>query len=130
MKLGQNFVKYFVRFLGNGVSRKNAFEIYWPLKDPQPDVILKPTSFRFMQSARNVSSKGVEWEWLTNNRIVVHTRVIGYMYIHNSRHVLKYVSITMYGLKSFLQEHPHILNQNCVFTKVCISSIFEQSTIS
>ena len=25
MKLGQNFVKYFVRFLGN------AFEIYWPL---------------------------------------------------------------------------------------------------
>ena len=32
MKLGQNFVKYFVHFLGNGVSRKNAFEIYWPLK--------------------------------------------------------------------------------------------------
>ena len=32
MKLGQNFVKYFVRFLGNGVSRKNAFEIYWPLE--------------------------------------------------------------------------------------------------
>ena len=33
MKLGQNFVKYFVCFLGNGhgVSRKNAFEIYWPL---------------------------------------------------------------------------------------------------
>ena len=29
MKLGQNFVKYFVRFLG--VSRKNAFEIYWSL---------------------------------------------------------------------------------------------------
>ena len=22
---------YFVRFLGNGVSRKTAFEIYWPL---------------------------------------------------------------------------------------------------
>ena len=32
MKLGQNFVKYFVHFLGNGVSRKNAFEIYCPLK--------------------------------------------------------------------------------------------------
>ena len=31
MKLGQNFVKYFVRFLGNLVSRKNAFEIYRPL---------------------------------------------------------------------------------------------------
>ena len=31
MKLGQNFVKYFVRFLGNVVSRKNVFEIYWPL---------------------------------------------------------------------------------------------------
>ena len=31
MKVGQNFVKYFIRFLGNGVSRKNAFEIYWPL---------------------------------------------------------------------------------------------------
>ena len=31
MKLGQNFVKYFVRFLGNGVSSINAFEIYWPL---------------------------------------------------------------------------------------------------
>ena len=31
MKLGQNFVKYFVRFGGNGVSRKNAFEIYGPL---------------------------------------------------------------------------------------------------
>ena len=30
MKLGQNFVKYFVHFLGNWVSRKNAFEIYWP----------------------------------------------------------------------------------------------------
>ena len=28
MKLGQNFVKHFVRFLGNGVSRKIAFEIY------------------------------------------------------------------------------------------------------
>ena len=28
MKLGQNFVKYFVRSLGNRVSRKNAFEIY------------------------------------------------------------------------------------------------------
>ena len=32
MKLGQNFVKYFVRFLGNGVSKKNAFEIYWSLE--------------------------------------------------------------------------------------------------
>ena len=31
MKLGQNFVKYFVRYLGNGVSTKNAFEINWPL---------------------------------------------------------------------------------------------------
>ena len=30
------------------------------LKTPQPDVILKPTSFRFIQSARNISSKGVE----------------------------------------------------------------------
>ena len=29
---GQNFVKNFVHFLGNGVSRKNAFEIYWPLQ--------------------------------------------------------------------------------------------------
>ena len=28
MKLGQNFVEYFFRFLGNGVSRKIAFEIY------------------------------------------------------------------------------------------------------
>ena len=27
----QNFVKYFVLYLGNGVSRKNTFEIYWPL---------------------------------------------------------------------------------------------------
>ena len=31
IKLGQNFVKNFVRYLGNGVSRKNAFEIYLPL---------------------------------------------------------------------------------------------------
>ena len=31
MKLGQNFVKYFGRFLGNGVSIKNAFEIFWSL---------------------------------------------------------------------------------------------------
>ena len=31
MKLGQNFVNYFIRFLGNEVSRKNAFEIYWTL---------------------------------------------------------------------------------------------------
>ena len=31
MKLGQNFVKYFVRFLGNGDLRTNAFEIYQPL---------------------------------------------------------------------------------------------------
>ena len=31
MELGQNFVTYLVRFLGNGDSRKNAFEIYWPL---------------------------------------------------------------------------------------------------
>ena len=29
--LGQNFVKYFVCFLGNGTSRKNVFAIYWPL---------------------------------------------------------------------------------------------------
>ena len=31
MKLGQNFVKHFVHFWGNGVSRENAFEIYRPL---------------------------------------------------------------------------------------------------
>ena len=31
MNLGQNFVKYFVCFLGNRVSRKSAFEINWPL---------------------------------------------------------------------------------------------------
>ena len=31
MKPGQNFVKYFVCFLGPGVSTQNAFEIYWPL---------------------------------------------------------------------------------------------------
>ena len=31
MRLGQRFVKYFVCFLGNGVSRKMAVEIYWPL---------------------------------------------------------------------------------------------------
>ena len=31
MKLGQNFVKYFVSFVGNGVSKKFAFEIYRPL---------------------------------------------------------------------------------------------------
>ena len=29
---GKNFVQYFVRFLGNGVSRKIAFEIYSPLE--------------------------------------------------------------------------------------------------
>ena len=28
MKLGQNFAKYFVCFLGNEVSKKIAFEIY------------------------------------------------------------------------------------------------------
>ena len=28
----QNFVSFFVCFLGNGVSRKNAFENYWPLE--------------------------------------------------------------------------------------------------
>ena len=28
MKLRQNFVKYFVRFLGNGAARKNTFDIY------------------------------------------------------------------------------------------------------
>ena len=31
MKLVQNFVKYFVSFVGNGVSKKFAFEIYRPL---------------------------------------------------------------------------------------------------
>ena len=31
MKLGQNFVEYFVRFLGNGATRKIAFESYLPL---------------------------------------------------------------------------------------------------
>ena len=30
--LGQNFVKYFIHFLGNRVSKINAFEIYWPLQ--------------------------------------------------------------------------------------------------
>ena len=33
MKLGQNFIKYFVPFWGNGISRKNVFEIYLPLKE-------------------------------------------------------------------------------------------------
>ena len=33
MKLGQNFVKYFIHFLGDGVSRKNPFDIYCPLGD-------------------------------------------------------------------------------------------------
>ena len=32
MKLGQNFVKYSVRILGTGVSRKNVFKMYWPFK--------------------------------------------------------------------------------------------------
>jgi hypothetical protein len=31
MKLGQNFVKYFVSFLGDGFSRKDTFEIHRPL---------------------------------------------------------------------------------------------------
>ena len=31
MKLGQTFVKCFVCCLGNGVSRKNTFDIYCPL---------------------------------------------------------------------------------------------------
>ena len=31
MKLGQNFVKSFVRFLSNGVSRKIASDIFGPL---------------------------------------------------------------------------------------------------
>ena len=29
--IGQNFDQHIVCFLGNGVSRKNGFEIYWPL---------------------------------------------------------------------------------------------------
>ena len=44
MKLGQNFVIYFFRFLGNGVSRKKAFKIYWPLvgdKSGNNDKIVK-----------------------------------------------------------------------------------------
>ena len=59
--------------------------------------------------------------------VVVHTRVIGY--IHNSRHVLKYVSSTMYGLKSFLQEHPHILNKKMCFSPESSSSSFEIITL-
>ena len=31
--IGQNFVKYFIRFLGNRVSRKGAFEIYLTFND-------------------------------------------------------------------------------------------------
>ena len=40
MKLGQNFVKYFVRFLVNGV-KKNGFEIYWPLGSIMAEWILQ-----------------------------------------------------------------------------------------
>ena len=35
LKLGKKFVKYFVPFLGNRESRKNAFEIYWSLVTPR-----------------------------------------------------------------------------------------------
>ena len=40
MKLGQNFVKYFVSFLVNGV-KKNGFEIYWPLGSIMAEWILQ-----------------------------------------------------------------------------------------
>ena len=43
LKLGQNFVKCFIRFLGNGVSKKNAFEIYWPLGSLK--YVLLPVSY-------------------------------------------------------------------------------------
>ena len=65
MKLGQNFVKYFVPFLGNGVSRKNAFEIYWPLPYSSLELIL-------MSNVRNCDNYktspvsfyvGLMWQW-------------------------------------------------------------------
>ena len=36
---GTEFFEYLDRFLGNGVSRKNAFEFYWPLSTTNIKVI-------------------------------------------------------------------------------------------
>ena len=49
MKLGQNFVKYFVRFLGNGVTRKTAFEIYRK-KDFQINVAFSEQMYKLYQN--------------------------------------------------------------------------------
>ena len=51
MKLGQNFVKYFVRFLGNGVSRKNVCFLFTDL------YYIKIDAFRILkgQTERNRS---------------------------------------------------------------------------
>ena len=44
----ENFVKYFVRFLGNGFSRKKSFEIYWPLAKHRVDDITRTKHFQFV----------------------------------------------------------------------------------
>ena len=60
MKLGQYFVNYSGFLGGDGVSRKNAFEIYWPLGNMGQ--ILKLLVFGRLSSGE---SKGVEG-WFVN----------------------------------------------------------------
>ena len=61
----QNFVLYFVHFWGIGVSRKNAFKIYWPLLD------LRETERNASNSVNHVQISFTE-----SQRTKLHTRKI------------------------------------------------------
>ena len=79
MKLGQNFIKYFVHFWGNGVSRKNAFEIYWPLGSVWfclPTTLFKKLSNEIFKSFMKFSLKREKYHMNTgfsNNRVLFIT---------------------------------------------------------
>ena len=45
MKLGQNIVKYFVRFWDNGVSRKNAFETFKKINAKYRLMLTRPMQY-------------------------------------------------------------------------------------
>ena len=57
MKLGQKFVKYFVRFLGNGVSRKKCFWDLLTFSKCQIAVKMSPIFVAFLENTNFIQAR-------------------------------------------------------------------------